>query len=142
MVKIKNFNDFENRVLGGDGIDLEPEKETGISGSFVILFKGVLNESTANRLKRTIIRHYVDNGEGKDIYLGVRVEGSEEFKLIKVGNVLFSFQFYKEVESVFSQYSTNVEYKYYDETNFLEFNPDHLISTIKFRKPTKKEILI
>lgn len=147
MVKVDNFDDFMGRVVGDSGemrdaIDLTPKKESGVSGSFVILFKGKMNESTANRLKKVITKHGNREDYSTDIYLGVPIDGSNEPRLIRIGSVWFTLQVYKEISSIFSQYHQQTEYKIYNENSYVNFNPDDLISTIKFKKPNRKEQII
>lgn len=147
MVKVDNFNDFMGRVVGdsetmADAIDLNPKVEQGVDGSFVILFTGKMNESTANRLKKVIIKHGSRDEDSTDIYLGVPTQDHNSPQLIRIGSVIFTIQVYKEINSIFSPYITQVDYKLYSDSIFREFNPDTLISTIKFKKPNRKEEMI
>lgn len=149
MVKVDNFNDFMDRVVGdtstmSDAIDLNPRIESGVDGSFVVLFSGKMNESTANRLKKVIVKHGSREDNSTDVYLGVPSDDSNLPRLIRIGSVIFTIQVYKEINSIFSQYANQVEYKIYSDSeySFSEFNPDSLISTIKFKKPNRKEEMI
>lgn len=147
MVRVKNQNDFMERMVGSeDGmmsqkVNLKPEVIHAIDGAFVIKFTGSMNESTANRLKHVCSR-FGTNDNPTDIYLGFPVEGSETPRLIKVGSIKFTLKAYKELLSTFSQYTQNTEYLLYNNGQFTEFNSDILISTIEFREPNRKEIII
>lgn len=146
MVKMSSFDEFNRRVLGEGGmsseIDFSPRTERGVTGSFVIDFRGTMNESTANRLKRIVLRNSDTSEEGTLIYLGVPRKEDDSLQLINVGKVKFTFQVFKEIQSVFSHNSTLTEYKIYRDSVFEPFDPETLISTIMFKKPNSKELII
>lgn len=134
MVKVNTLDDFMDKVVGtGDtmslAVDIKPEEQEGVVGSFVILFKGFLHESMGNRLKKVMIRYGNTNPDSKSVYLRV---GEDDSPLILLGSVDFSMKFLKDVESVFSSQSSVTRYKLYHQEEMIDFNPDSLISTIKF----------
>lgn len=147
MVKVNNFDEFMDRVVGTEEkmskeIDVSASRQQGVSGSFVIMFRGKLVESTANRLKKVIIRHGSNNDNSKEVYLGFPVEGTQKPRFVLLGKVDFNLQFTKEIQSVFTQIQNQVSYHLYQNSLLSDFNPDDLISTIKFKEPNRQEIFI
>lgn len=145
MVRVKNQQDFMDRMVGtGDvmptKVDLSPEKRKAIDGSFVIMFSGSMNESTANRLKYVCSR-FGTNENPTDIYLGLP-SGEERPTLIQVGSINFTPKSFKELKGVFTQYASNTNFQVYNNGEFTPFSPELLLETVVFREPNKKEIII
>lgn len=144
MVKVIDNQDFNDKILGtGDKlsakVDVKPDVQSGVNGSFVILFGGFLHEAMGNRLKKVILKHGSNVEQTTEVYL--KIDGDDS-PMILLGNVSFSMKFYKEIMNVFSSQQRDVSYKLYDNTELVEFNPDILIPTIKFQQKTTQDNFI
>ena len=142
---VKDNEDFMKRVTGegtlSKGLDVSANKVYGVDGSFVLLMTGTMVESTANRLKKLLIKYTVSDDTAKDFYLGVPQESGQP-RLIKLGSVNLNMRFVKELQSIFSHQEREVSYHIYNKGSFTDFDQDALIPTIKFSEYTKQELVL